>query len=50
MVDYQCYSLLQVVMGGKGDVVGLIDVYFLCWVMGSSYHDILGLLGSWKHG
>ena len=33
-------------MGGKGDVVGFIDVYFLWWVVGSSYHDILGLLGS----
>ena len=31
--------------GWKVDVVGIIDVYFLKWVVGSSYHDILGLLG-----
>ena len=50
MVDYQWYSFLQVVLGGKCDVVVIIDVYFLWWVAGSSYHDILGLLGSKDDG
>ena len=36
-------------MGGKDDVVGIIDVYFLWWVVADRYHDILGILGLWDY-
>ena len=42
--------IFPVVMSGMGDVAVFIDVYFLWWMMGSSYHGILGLLGSLNCG
>jgi hypothetical protein len=34
-------------VSGKDDVVNFIVLFFLCWIVVGSYHDILGLWGSW---